>query len=402
MRLVKLLVAMACAFLLATAIGGAGIASADTPCKVSTNPCPEASTFSGSNSIKGGLVAGTTVLLKNSIVNVKCTSSAWTGSFSTDGTGEFSAGEIATLTFGGPCETVTAEPCSIFVAKGLHYGFSMSASSAGNGTITIFKPALEVECGTGPSIRCTFTAPLGSLPLEVTGGTPAKAKANAVSLQREGTICPASAELTAEYEISAPSPLFIVKEVAPPVLCKKNVAPCLAGDIYPTGTTVKAEFEANSKFTYSYNSVAKEPACKVSKAEGKTTEAGAAIKGEWSLFTLKECGGGVCTMTATNFNRFEINRTGGGNGTMRWYGSTGSPSVEIICNAVEKCNYSVGEVSFTLTGGTPAKLLSQRVTLNRKSSLETLCSATATWEGVGGVEEVKYTLIEPSPLFVRS
>jgi hypothetical protein len=57
-------------------------------------------------------------------------------------------------------------------------------------------------------INCTFTT--ASASLGVTGGSPAIAKANGITLTQNGITCPSEAHWDAEYEVLEPKPLFVV------------------------------------------------------------------------------------------------------------------------------------------------------------------------------------------------
>ncbi|MDX6601808.1 MAG: hypothetical protein QOF13_1010 [Solirubrobacterales bacterium] len=398
MRFIKMLGVAVAAALAVMAFVVANSASAATLCESNANPCPEGEVYPSNTPVEAEKTAG--AVIHTDLVNVTCATAKMKGTTLTTALGESDGGEITSLTFAN-CTRPFGVACGAgggVTAVNLPYKFAVTASGGGNGTVALASggkgpPGLEVKCGL---IECTLTpsaAPV--IPLTITGGNPASAKVSASLPGWKGTLCPKKlAELNAEYEVTTPK-LFIESEVAPPALCSLNVAPCSAPETYPIGTAIEAELEAESKFVFVYNKAKKEPVCKESTAEGETTGTGEFLAGKFKNLEFVECG--TCPVTtATAPYPFDIDRTGSGNGVM----SLSGISFTLECGVLEKCTYHATGVDFTLTGGAIAKLVSPKIALTRESGL--LCSETATWEGVGGVEQVKYEITAPSPLFVRS
>jgi hypothetical protein len=172
------------------------------------------------------------------------------------------------------------------------------------------------------------------------------------------------------------------------------------------GHSLKAELGANVKFSYVFNGTKKEPSCTSSKVVGEVTGLGRPITGEITKWEFPGgCGGGLCETTAQKLPyEFEIERTGGGNGTIAWSsGGGGGPSVKLKCGLFEECVYGATEFTFKLEGSvvTPRFYSPTKISLQRESGSSLLCSETATWEGTGS-EEVKLKIASPPELFVTS
>jgi len=405
MRFSKILGAATAALVVIVCLLGAASASASTFCASNTNPCPESEIKYSGKAIEATLKSPS-VLVKSSIQEFECTASKWKAVLKTDGSGELATGEVSEFEIAS-CKTLPAPgvACGAGTISGLPFGFGGAAGTGGNGTVVFATgakgpPAAAFNCG---KFVCTVRA--GEIPMEFAGSlTAPTVKMKWTKMEFSGLSCPASAEVTAEYKVTSPAALFLESAVASPVLCKKNEAPCTPANTLGTGTALKAEFEAESKFAFTYGGVKKEPACKFSKLEGKTTAAGKPIVGEVTTLKFETCAG--CTVEALHTPyKLEIDRTGEGNGN-GWLrvssNGSGPPTFLIQCTLTEKCTYETPSIEFGLTGAeAPAipKLASSAVELTGSSAL---CSTSATWEGVGGVSEVKYKFLAPVSLFVRS
>jgi hypothetical protein len=185
--------------------------------------------------------------------------------------------------------------------------------------------------------------------------------------------------------------------------CKAQTGSCEA---YGVGSKLTASLENELKFVFPYEGEELEPPCRVSSVGGATTKEGEEIlSGELTALTFKECGGGLCTVVAQHLPyKFVSKATVEGNGTMTWSsGGGGAPGFAIKCLGLMKCVYGAAEMTFTITGGSPAKMSNTGVALKREEGSEAACGeAGAKWEGVAGVEgKVLYKITGPSPLFVR-
>src|SRR4051794_37824167 len=189
---------------------GAGTASATELCSTNTSPCT-GTVYTSGTTVSAQLKAGTTAVLTNPISDVICTKSTTTGKTTSNGGGKGVpvTGKIESLEFTG-CQTRSGVACTVKTLN-IPYSASITATGSGNGTLTVTSggtgnPGATVVCAT--LINCTFST--ASASLGVTGGNPAFAKANAIALTPSGGICPLESHWDAEYEVTAPKPLFIV------------------------------------------------------------------------------------------------------------------------------------------------------------------------------------------------
>jgi len=209
MKQFKMLGLAAVAALGLMAMVGAGTASATELCSTNTSPCT-GTMYPAGTVVSAQLKAGTVANLTNPISNVICQKSTTTGKTTTTGEkGVAVTGTIETLTF-TECKTASGVACTV-KAVNLSYTASITATGLGNGTLTVTKdssgdPGATVECAS--LINCTFST--ASASLGVTGGNPAIAKANGIALTPKGLTCPLESHWDAEYEVTAPKPLFIV------------------------------------------------------------------------------------------------------------------------------------------------------------------------------------------------
>jgi hypothetical protein len=197
----------------AMAFIGAGTASAVTACKVNTNPCPAGSEWTAGTAVKAELVAGTVAeLVAEGTPSVNCSVSKSEGK-STATSGSPLPGEITNLTF-EKCATVGGlVPCTVTTVN-LPYSAEITANEKvqGNGFLTVKSsgkgnPGAAVVCGT--VLNCTFTT--AAAKLSITGGTSPKLDAEAIVLERSGSLCPTKATWTAHYLVTTPNPAWIEK-----------------------------------------------------------------------------------------------------------------------------------------------------------------------------------------------
>jgi hypothetical protein len=192
-----------------TAMAGASTASATELCSTNTSPCT-GTVYTSGTAVSAQLKAGTVATLTNDISNVICQKSTAAGK-TTSTSGNAVTGTITSLGF-TDCKTASGVPCATVDTLNIPYAASITATVSGNGTLTVTKdlsgdPGVTVECAS--LINCTFST--ASASLGVTGGNPAIAKANGIALTKKGITCPiATPHWDAEYEVTAPKPLFIV------------------------------------------------------------------------------------------------------------------------------------------------------------------------------------------------
>lgn len=188
----------------ATAVMGVGMASATKLCPENKSPCPAA--YKKGTSIKAQLVAGTKSVMSSGFVTIECTESTMSGKTTSDGgAGAPVLGEITSVTWKN-CKTSGGSSCTTS-ALGTPWPAVVNGSG-GSGTMTISGAAGKFTC----SVTCEYEAKSASV--SATGGNPAKIKASSVSFSRIGGsfLCSSSASWSAEYEVTAPKPLFVVSE----------------------------------------------------------------------------------------------------------------------------------------------------------------------------------------------
>lgn len=384
----------------------AGSASATALCEENKSPCPEGKSYAAGTLI-AATAPGKLKLSAPPLGTVECDSEI-EGKWQVDPYGEFTTGTITKLTLAKCAEPPPGFACGAgTTALNLPYRIgAVAATGGGSGTVALVndgsgQPSLKFEC---PSVNCTFKA--NEILLTVTAGKPASAEPAASKTEWEGSKCPVVAPtLTGKYIFTKPATEFAVESgVAPPVLCKINVVPCAPpAEIYPVPSTFTGQLAAEARFSYTYLGETREPTCKISKFTMSTTTAGKPLLGEVTALNFENCAGGACNVTALNTPyRSEIQRTGGGNGTAAWsQASSGEPTFKIKCGLTEECVYKVPEIDWTLTGGLTATLSAASGVSLTGSSVG--CSSTATWQGVGGVTQVKYNFTAPNAsVFVHS
>jgi len=173
-------------------------------CSTNTSPCT-GTTYGAETHITGQLKSGTSSTLTSSITNVTCTESRFRAAVLAVGPIRIPIVEFTT----DKCHTTSGTPCTVTPVNIPWEG--TGSGSGGSGTLTVESggsgsPGDKVVCGF--VINCTFTT--SSATLSVTGGNPAIAKANEITVARSGGLCPAAASWDAEYEVTQPNPLFII------------------------------------------------------------------------------------------------------------------------------------------------------------------------------------------------
>lgn len=213
MKYLKVLGLAAFAAMALMAFVGAGTASADTLCKVNTNPCPEGSRYTLPQPISAATAAGVPAVLSAGSFEVRCDSSSSGEATGTNGAGDI-IGQITSLTFtncSGSCKQVKENK-----GNNLPYNAVATATTGGNGEMTVASggsgsPGATLEGCTIFNVTCTYGKSEVTLTME--GGNPAHLKAN-VTLERTGGsgLCPATGGWTADYVVSTPNPVWIEAE----------------------------------------------------------------------------------------------------------------------------------------------------------------------------------------------
>ncbi len=266
--------------------------------------------------------------------------------------------------------------------------------SGGNGSMVLSDPT-AVKITTKCAFKTCIFSTSNKIEFKFTGGSHAVMVANNVPVS-SGPECPAT--MSVELKSAIPSSQFIVEGAASPAtrLCKANTGPCTKSNRHPIGTTLEGTLEGNSVFEFLYEGKLREPACEGGTLTAKTTEAAQPLIGEVSAMSFSKCGAGVCAVEAQSLPyKAEIEKTTGGNGTLVLVsGGSGAPKIEVNCGKSFKCIYKATSVSFSVTGGNPAKLAVSQ-TFEKDAASEAECGASMTWKAT-------YKLTKPTPLFVTS
>ena len=205
MKFLKLLGLAAAAVGILTALAGAPVASATVLCKnnVNTTTCSEK--YPVGTELNSSLVTGGKFKLKAELWTLECSESSIVGMTTNAGS--------ATETVSGPVETLRIENCNVgctvtVLKKGtfeIHHiaGFD-------NGKFTSNGMEFTTVCGTKiGNVHCiyvTSNAEIGTL----TGGNPAKLVVNfSIARLATSSFCNPEAQVTAEYEFTAPKPLWV-------------------------------------------------------------------------------------------------------------------------------------------------------------------------------------------------
>jgi hypothetical protein len=203
MKYMKTLGLCLVAAIAAMAVIGAGTASATKLCSVNSAPCPAGNTYGKGTAINTQLVAGTKTTFVSGFVTINCTESTMNGKTTSEGGAGAVTGEISSVAWKN-C-TSNLGSCT---ATALKTPWPAEVTgSGGNGTLTVTHPGGKFTCG---GTTCEYEA--SSASVSVTGGNPAKAKASGISFKKIGGsfLCSSTATWTAELEVTAPKPLFIV------------------------------------------------------------------------------------------------------------------------------------------------------------------------------------------------
>lgn len=178
-------------------------------------------------------------------------------------------------------------------------------------------------------------------------------------------------------------------------LCSTNTSPC-TGTKYGVGTALEAT-STSAVLTTTGGFINPTVTCTHSAVKGSVTNAGGKgsnVVGTINSLTFTSCSysGGKCTVTSTGTPYLATGTaTGGGNGTLTVENDgSGNPGASVACEGLPVCSYSSGDVSMSVTGGNPAKIVANKVLLTGGSFP---CPTDATWTAT-------YTVLKPSPLFI--
>jgi hypothetical protein len=204
-HLTQLAVAGAAALVLSMSIGATS-ASATEFCSTNTSPCTGTIYGPGTKftaQLKPLTTLKITLALGEFSSTITCRRSTMAGEITKGG-----AGKVSTVTFqeclgpnGSACAlTVLSLPWTFTAEAGEGTSFSLPFSGSSGGA------GVRFECGS--LVNCSFRA--SPLTFSGVGGSPALLTAAGLPLSMEGGICWEKASLDAEYEVTAPKPLYVV------------------------------------------------------------------------------------------------------------------------------------------------------------------------------------------------
>ncbi|HVD87003.1 MAG TPA: hypothetical protein VNB59_06305 [Solirubrobacterales bacterium] len=196
-------------------LAGASSASATTLCNEAANPCPEGRRYNMGTTIKMAQKAKVKLEM-GGLGNLECNKSNLEGA-TTANSGNPLTGEASSFTL-KECDLNGVRCANDPAGVGTNWVMNVEwGAVVGNGTWKLKKhlggvdPGFSVNCQVGGVIvNCTFSKV--EWILTTTGGNPAILSMVKAVMNRAGLACPANAELTVEYEVTEPKPLFISKE----------------------------------------------------------------------------------------------------------------------------------------------------------------------------------------------
>jgi len=169
------------------------------------------------------------------------------------------------------------------------------------------------------------------------------------------------------------------------VLCKNSTStPC--SEKYGPGTIIEGE-STNAKLTSNLATVT----CSESKTTAETTTAGSAsttVEGKITALNFSGCSTNEvppvpCEVTVNNLPyHAEVHWTSGNNGTLTVNSAgSGSPGANVVCAGVISCTFARTLFTLPVTGGNPASIAANAVSLERIPFGGTpLCGTEAFWD----------------------
>jgi hypothetical protein len=359
---------------------GAGTASADTLCKANEDPCSAANRYEVGETVK----ASTTELVLSGVFALPITcGSELTAQVTEDlGGGAGLELEVTSLTVSG-----CSASCEAMEATGLPYSGEASAKTQ---AVTLSGgPNLKLSGCQAMKWNCGYESAESVLQLK--GGAPGHLAVEGLPLGRTFGNCGAVAKLTADYEISSPSSVWLVKFAAggADTLCKAAETPCAAENQYAAGQTIKASAK---QWTLKGPPGATFSVTCESSLEGKVTNAGSsseAVEIAISAMSFANCSGSCKSGTASGL---PLDAIGSGQTLVLAEGSGGVPKVTLgKCLALQQsCSYALSGIVLAFEGGGPAHLLATGAPVTRLSGA---CNASST-------VTADYELSSPSPAWL--
>jgi hypothetical protein len=218
MKSIKMLGLSLAVALVATALLGAGSASATVLCKKASSPCGAGNAYPAGTQVNATLATGTTALISFgtwSSDKIECsgaqmqfTSNAEQG-FPLTGTSKWS------INSGCLYKTLnTTSACSVYMTGGTTTVNLNSVTGTNNGKATISGEPLKLAHSCTPiGVECRFSAAAPSALFELVGGNPATVK-EAVHLTSEPSVwCPPGIDVSATYTVTSPNPLYVTAKL---------------------------------------------------------------------------------------------------------------------------------------------------------------------------------------------
>ncbi len=349
-------------------------------CTEKASPCPAGKSDGVGTEIKASL-SGTSKIT-TTFKTIECAKSSITAKVTTAGEG-----------VGANVEGMSFEECNCTVkvlAKGTldleHIAATDNATPRSTGT------RITTSCSTiFGNVHCiykTAASDLGALE----GGNPAKIKVS-TELPRASTstLCDEESVWEAEYEVSAPKPLYVEPEVEEgTVLCTEEAVPCAKADGINTEIKTSLVSGGKSKLTTPYNNIE----CSKSSINSKVTSIGKTLGASVENLTFEECNCEVKVLAKGLLELEQIASTN--NATVKSTGTEVTTKCETIFGPVH-CIYKTEATDLgTLEGGSPAKVKVSGANIPRLAT-DTRCN-----EGSEGAKwDVEYEVTSPKPLFIE-
>lgn len=175
-----------------------------TLCKKNTTPCLGSDLYPAHTKLEAALVAATNLKVETNLGSWECSSSSLGGETLADSGSPLSA-TVSPISVGG-CTNKAFGACSVVSENEPHLASFEVAAESGARTMTINSLKLHMTCGA--SFNCTFSSTAAEF--TVVGGTPATLEINQ-NMNRTGTLCPSTAILNARYQLTSPSPLYLIR-----------------------------------------------------------------------------------------------------------------------------------------------------------------------------------------------
>jgi hypothetical protein len=208
MKHLKILGLAAIAALALTAITGAGTASASRLCKTTVAVCPDAWDWPAGTNLQFSLDSASVVFEVNGIIEDTCTTSTMAGNTMNTG----SSTETVEIPLGTKTFTNCTNTTKVLARGALEIHADPNAQGQDVGAGTVTSKGTELTVVAFGFISCVLKTGAG---LDIgTLDEPANANSDATltvkaTIQAFGAGCPPSVDLTGEYKVTSPTPLYV-------------------------------------------------------------------------------------------------------------------------------------------------------------------------------------------------